>query len=45
LLRSTRQLMLVFAGAQTQALVDRSPRAARDARAVAAALLDAGIPA
>lgn len=41
----TRQLMLVFAGAQTQALVDRSPRAARDARAVAAALLDAGIPA
>jgi hypothetical protein len=37
--------MLVFAGAQAQALVERSPRAAREARAIAATLLDAAIPA
>lgn len=41
----TRQLMLVFAGAQAQALVEQSPRAAREARAIAATLLDAAIPA
>lgn len=41
--RLSRQLMLVFAGAQAQALVERSPRPARDARALAGALLDAAI--
>ena len=37
----TRQLMLVYAGAQSQALVERSPRPARDAQALAGQLLDA----
>ena len=39
----SRQLMLVFAGAQSQALVEGSPRAARDARLLAATLLDAAL--
>ena len=37
----SRQLMLVFAGAQSQALVQRSPKPVRDARQVARALVDA----
>jgi AcrR family transcriptional regulator len=37
----SRQLMLVFAGAQSQALVQRSPKPVRDARHVARALVDA----
>ena len=41
--RLSRQLMLVFAGAQAQALVQRSPRPVRDARDVARALVDAAI--
>lgn len=40
----TRQLMLVFAGAQSEALVERSPRPARDAKVLADALIDAAIP-
>jgi hypothetical protein len=36
--------MLVFAGAQSQALVQRSPRPVRDARRVAHALVDAAVP-
>jgi len=36
----SRQLMLVFAGTQSQVLVERSTRAARDARELAAALID-----
>jgi AcrR family transcriptional regulator len=43
--RLARQLMIVFAGAQAQALVERSPRAARDAKVLANALIDAAIPA
>ena len=39
----SRQLMLVFAGAQSQALVQRSPRPVRDARRVARALVDAAV--
>ena len=39
--RLSRQLMLVFAGAQSQALVQRSPKPVRDARQVARALVDA----
>ena len=39
----TRQLMLVFAGAQSEALVERSPRPARDAKVLAHALIDAAI--
>jgi AcrR family transcriptional regulator len=39
----SRQLMLVYAGAQSQALVEGSPRPARDARAVAATLIDAAL--
>lgn len=39
--RLARQLMVVFAGAQAQALVQRSPRPVRDAREVARALVDA----
>ncbi len=39
--RVSRQLMLVFAGAQAEALVQRSPRPARDARAVARLLVAA----
>jgi AcrR family transcriptional regulator len=39
----TRQLMLVFAGAQSQALLERSPRPARDARMLADSLIDAAI--
>jgi AcrR family transcriptional regulator len=42
--RLSRQLMLVFAGAQAQALVQRSPRPVRDARQVARALVDAAVP-
>jgi AcrR family transcriptional regulator len=41
----SRQLMLVFAGAQAQALVQRSGRPARDARRLAAALIDGAIAA
>ena len=37
----SRQLMVVFAGAQSQALVERSPLPVRDAREVARALVDA----
>lgn len=37
----SRQLMLLFAGAQAQALVERSPRPAREARALARALVHA----
>ena len=36
----SRQLMLVFAGAQSQALVERSARPAADARVLARELLD-----
>lgn len=39
--RLSRQLMLVFAGAQAQALVQRSSRPVSDAREVALALVDA----
>ncbi len=42
--RLSRQLMLVFAGAQSEALVERSPRPARDAKVLADALIDAAIP-
>ena len=41
--RLSRQLMLVFAGAQAQALVQRSSRPARDARDIARGLIDASI--
>jgi AcrR family transcriptional regulator len=41
--RLSRQLMLVFAGVQSQALVERSARPARDARVVAETLLDASL--
>ena len=37
----SRKLMLVFAGAQSQALVERSTRPAADARVLAGELLDA----
>jgi len=40
----SRRLMLVFAGVQSQALVERSPRPARDARRLAKALIDAAVP-
>ena len=40
----SRQLMLLFAGAQAQALIEHSGRPARDARALAAALVTAAIP-
>lgn len=39
----SRELMLVFAGAQAQALIERSERPARDARRLAAALIEAAI--
>ena len=39
----SRKLMLVFAGAQSQALVERSPRPAADARLLAGELQDAGL--
>jgi AcrR family transcriptional regulator len=39
----SRQLMLVFDGAQAQSLVQRSAKPAREAQGVAKALLDAGI--
>ena len=39
----SRQLMLVFAGAQSEALVARSPRPARDAKVLAEALIEAAI--
>ena len=38
-----RQLMLVFAGAQSQALIEQSGRAARDAQHLAAALIESAI--
>jgi hypothetical protein len=41
----SRQLMVVLAGAQAQALVERSPRAAGDARVLVGTLLDASLPA
>jgi len=41
----SRELMLVFAGVQSQALLARSARPARDAVVVARALIDAAIPA
>ena len=37
----SRQLMLVFAGAQAQALIEQSGRAARDAQRLAAELIEA----
>ncbi len=37
----SRQLMLIFAGVQAQALLERSPRAASEAQGVVAALIDA----
>jgi AcrR family transcriptional regulator len=39
----SRQLMLIFAGAQSQALIQRSGRPARDARNLATALIDAAV--
>jgi AcrR family transcriptional regulator len=39
----SRQLMLVFAGVQSQALLERSSRPARDAHELARALIDAAI--
>jgi AcrR family transcriptional regulator len=39
----SRQLMLVFAGAQAQALIEQSGRPARDARLLAAELVDAAV--
>ena len=39
----SRQLMLVFAGVQAQALLERSPRAAREAQGVVAMLIDAAV--
>jgi AcrR family transcriptional regulator len=41
----SRELMLVFAGVQSEALLERSVRPARDALVVARALIDAAIPA
>jgi AcrR family transcriptional regulator len=41
--RLSRQLMLVFDGAQAQSLVQRSSRPARDAAEVARALIDAAV--
>jgi AcrR family transcriptional regulator len=41
--RLSRQLMLVFAGVQSQALLERSARPAREARTLAKALIDAAI--
>ena len=41
--RLSRELMLVFAGVQSQALVERSTRPARDARIVVNALLEASL--
>jgi AcrR family transcriptional regulator len=41
--RLSRQLMLVFAGVQSQALVERSARPARDARALAGELIEAAL--
>lgn len=40
----SRQLMLLFAGAQSQALIEHSGRPARDARRLAAELMEAAIP-
>ena len=40
----SRRLMLVFAGAQSEALIHRSSRAARDAQELASALIDAELP-
>jgi AcrR family transcriptional regulator len=39
----SRDLMLVFAGAQAQALIERSTRPARDAQRLAAGLIDSAI--
>ena len=39
----SRQLMLVFAGAQAQALIEQSGRPARDARRLAAELVEAAV--
>lgn len=39
----SRQLMLLFAGAQAQALIEHSGRPARDARHLAAALIEAAV--
>jgi AcrR family transcriptional regulator len=41
----SRQLMLIFAGAQAQALIEHSGRSARDARRLAAALVEAAVAA
>jgi len=41
--RLSRELMLVFAGAQSQALVERSARPAEEARVLVAELLDAAV--
>ena len=39
----SRQLMIVYEGAQAQSLVQRSPRPARDARKVARVLIDSAV--
>jgi hypothetical protein len=39
----SRQLMLVFAGAQAEALIEQSGRPARDAQRLAAELIEAEI--
>ena len=39
----SRRLLLLFAGVQAQAMLERSARSARDARALANALIDAAI--
>jgi AcrR family transcriptional regulator len=39
----SRELMLVFAGVQSQSLIERSARPARDARALASAVLDGAL--
>src|SRR5437868_3744469 len=41
--RLSRRLMLVFAGVQSEALLERSARPARDAQALARELIDAAI--
>jgi len=40
----SRQLMLVFAGVQSEALLERSSRPAREARELARTLIDAALP-
>jgi AcrR family transcriptional regulator len=42
--RLSRQLMLVFAGVQSEALLERSSRPARDARELARTVIEAAVP-